>query len=434
MKLQAKVIAWGGLLIAIYSNPILADDETVELLKQEIEALKARLETLEQRTSSMPAVESLDLRAVSVPQRSAAESALEQPLAQEEPEQVSPGVTVGGALRFNVVYRDDVEASEGKRGESGLDVFRLNIDGELNNVLISAEYRFYSYMNTIHHGWIGYQFEDDSQIQFGINQVPFGILPYASHNAWYGVPYYVGLADDYDMGVKYLRQDGPWSTHLAFYKNEELNDATNPDRYSYDLVREGDQQNEEVNQVNGRVAYTFGLGGSCETEVGASVEAGQIYNSVTDDRGERTAAAVHLDSRCGRWNLQLQGASYEYDAEDPVGVDDTVVQLGAFGGTYEIASDADIWVANLAYNFSSPWKQIDSITCYNDYSRLNKDLDGAGDSQINTIGCAIGSGPLFTYVDYILAKNMPFFGGGSLGYGGDDDWESRLNINIGYYW
>lgn len=346
----------------------------------------------------------------------------------------SAGIEFGGALRYNLVHRDFVDASDGKRGESGFDLFRVNVDGELGNIIISAEYRHYSFMQTLRYGWLGYQFADDSQVQVGISQVPFGLLPYASHNAWFGVPYYVGLADDYDMGVKYLREDGPWSTQVAFYKNEELNDATDPGRYSIDLLRNGDQQNEEVNQFNARLGYTLGAGSGCETELGGSAKVSEIYNSASDGRGDQWAGSLHMDSRCGRWNLQLQGVRYQYNPANPPGIDDDAVRVGAFAGTYDIASEADIIVANVAYNFEPPARFIDQLTCYNDYSRLYKGIDGSIDSQINTLGCAIGSGPLFTYVDYILARNMAFFGNGSMAAGGEDKWRGRFNINIGYYW
>ncbi|WP_020207792.1 porin [Gilvimarinus chinensis] len=398
-------------------------DEAEKDLQAQIEALKQRIEVLESQQSKV-VEQNLELAELPAERKEAAViNKVEE-----------PAIDIGGALRFNLIYRDDVDASVGKKGESGLDVFRFNVDGKIDDFLISAEYRFYAYMNVIHHGWVGYEFEDQSQLQLGISQVPFGLLPYASHNAWYGVPYYVGLADDYDMGIKYVRNDGPWSSQLAFYKNEELNDATNLDRYGFDLVRVDEQQNEETNTVNGRLAYTFGLDSGCETELGASIEAGQIYNTTTDSSGDRYAGAAHLDSRCGRWNFQLQGTTYEYDAKDPSGVDPSTVRVGAFAGSYDIDSDADVMVANVAYNVPSPWRLIDSLTCYNDYSRLSKSIAGAVDSEINTTGCAIGSGPIFTYVDYILAKNMPYFGAGSLAAGGEDDWQGRFNINIGYYW
>jgi hypothetical protein len=393
----------------------------IELLKREIQALKARLEQVEAR-SQVP-VQNLEV-AVSGSERSA--------VAADEPD--PSGVDIGGALRFNLVHRDYVESSEGRLGEGGLDVFRLNVDGQLDNILVSAEYRFYSYMSVLHHGWIGYEFDDQSQLQFGVSQVPFGLLPYAAHNSWFGVPYYVGLGDDYDMGVKYQRTDGPWSTQLAFYKNEELNDATNTERYSFDVIRDGEQQNEETNQFNARAAYTFGLGSGCETAVGSSLEAGELYNATTDSRGDHWAVAAHVDSRCGRWNFQAQATSYQYDPENAEGVDDSVITVGAFAGSYDIAADADIAVANVAYNVPSPWQAIDSITCYNDYSHMFKREAGSLDSIINTTGCAIGSGPLFTYIDYILANNMAYFDNGSMAGGGEDKWLGRFNVNVGFYW
>jgi hypothetical protein len=124
---------------------------------------------------------------------------------------------------------------------------------------------------------------------------------------------------------------------------------------------------------------------------------------------------------------------YAYDPANPAGVSDDVVRMGGFAGTYDLASEADILVTNLAYNFEPPAAFVDQLTCYNDYSRLFKRIGNSRDSEINTLGCAIGIGPLFTYVDYILARDMAFFGG-SMGEGGDGDWNSRFNVNIGFYW
>lgn len=345
---------------------------------------------------------------------------------------VEPDIDFGGALRFNAFFRDFAAGSDTKRGESGFDLFRIGVDGEYRNLLVSAEYRFYPFMNTLHHGWVGYEFDGGDQLQVGVHKVPFGILPYASHNYWFGIPYYLGLADEYDLGVKYQRDDGAWNTQLAFYKSEELGDPTSLSRYGFDLVRQGEQQNEEVNRLNARIARTFGDVG-CAHEVGVSGQRGQLYNAVTDDSGSTWAAAAHLDSRCGRWNLQLQVARYDYAPENPAGVTGDVVRLGAFESAYDITSEGDLLVANLAYNFDVTWPAVDQITCYNDYSRLDKP-GGAEVSQLNTTGCAVGVGSLFTYLDVIQAYNMPFFEDGSLAGGGNDEWQTRLNLNIGYYW
>ena len=453
-------VAWRGvvkiglaLLLVPAAVSVAQAQDNVEPLRERIEALEEQIRQLEaqqDRTSGAPApmLETAPPTgdgpggpepANSRQTESLSDAVLstERIADEAEAEPAEPPIDIGGALRFNLGYQDFADASESKRGESGLDLFRLNVEGRLSNIIISAEYRYYPYMHTIHHGWLGYEFQDESQLQFGINQVPFGLLPYAAHNFWFGVPYHVGLADDYDMGIKYQRSNGPWSIHLAFYKNEELNDPTNLNRYSFDLVRVrvDEQENEQVNQLNTRLAYTFGAGTDCEVEVGGSGQYSELYNHATDRSGDHWAAATHIDSRCGRWNLQLQGLRYSYDPSNPPGVSDDVVRVGAFADSYDIASEADILVANLAYNFEPPWEQIDQIICYNDYSRLYKDIDGAVDSQINTLGCAVGSGPLFTYIDWIYANNMPFFGENvSMGHGGVDEWRGRLNINVGFYW
>jgi len=437
------------MLASLLSHPRLstADDgqtQDVDALLARIDALEKRLQELESRLPprdvgtrtalSLPAVGAVESASARVIEEDlgSAVSGSERVVAAQDPRPAR--IDLGGALRYNLVHRDFVDASDGKRGESGFDIFRLNVDGEINDIIVSAEYRHYSFMQTLRYGWLGYEFADDSQVQVGISQVPFGLLPYASHNAWFGVPFYTGLADHYDMGVKYVREDGPWSSQVAFYKNEPLNDATDPGRFSVDVLRDGEQQNEEANQFHARLAYTLGAGTGCETEVGSSAKVSELYNNVTDRRGEHWAGTVHLDSRCGRWNLQLQGVRYEYSPANPVGVSSDVMRVGAFAGTYDIASEADILVANVAYNFESPARFIDQLTCYNDYSRLYKGIDASVDSQINTLGCAIGTGPLFTYVDYILARNMAFFGSGSMGAGGEDKWRGRFNVNIGYYW
>lgn len=423
-------------LASLYGMPVVAD-ERVESLLQRIEQLEARLQQLEAREGRIIERTIAQIGAAGMadnPETMGEAVPGAERAADSDEKADAPEFHLGGALRFNLFHRDFVASSESKYGESGLDVFRLNVDGRIDDILISAEYRHYSYMDTIHHGWLGYEFDDGSQLRFGIHQVPFGLLPYAAHNAWFGVPYYLGLADDYDMGVHYQRSDGPWRTDLAFYKNEELNDPSDTNRYSFDLVQVGAEQNEEINQINGRLAYTFGLDSGCEIELGASGQMSEIYNAASDDSGEHWAVASHIDSRCGRWNIQLQGIRYDYSPENPFGLTRDRVRVGAFGGSYDIAARADVLVFNLAYNFDSPWSRIDQITCYNDYSRLFKDMDDAEDSQINTLGCAIGSGPLFTYVDWIYANNMAFFGNGSMAAGGVDDWRSRLNLNVGFYW
>jgi hypothetical protein len=50
---------------------------------------------------------------------------------------------------------------------------------------------------------------------------------------------------------------------------------------------------------------------------------------------------------------------------------------------------------------------------------------------MNVLGVAISAGGLYTYVDLITAKNHPFIGGTMAGDA--LDWNTRVNINLGYY-
>lgn len=435
---RERRLAWlACLVLAAQAAAAQAAGDEVEALAAELESLKERLAELETLRERVRVLE--DKLAEARAGRDAPASADDKrdlaALAQGQTEdEAADGVTMGGALRFNLFWNDFSETVESKRGAGGLDLFRISADGSFRDILVSAEYRYYPFMDVIHHGWIGYEFADESRLQAGITRVPFGLLPYAAHNFWFGAPYYLGLSDDYDLGVKYTRTTGAWDWRVAFFKNGELSNAASVDRYSLDVVAAGGSANEEANQVNLRGAYTFGAGTSCSHEAGLSAQAGEIYNAETDRSGSHWAGAGHLDTRCGRWNLQLQAARYGYSPENPPGMPDDVIRLGGFGSSYDVASRASVLVANMAYNLPVSWAAVDQVTCYNDYSVVLKDDDRFEDSRLNTTGCLVGVGPLFVYLDLIRAENMIFFGDGSLAGGGETGWDTRFNINVGYYW
>lgn len=347
------------------------------------------------------------------------------------------GIHFGGALRYNATWNGFDRGVRQRRGDSGFDIFRINAGGRIDSLTLSAEYRFYSYMHTLHHGWVGYDFDNQGEARVGVMQVPFGLLPYASHNFWFGIPYYLGLEDDYDLGMQYLHASGPWDVRVAFFKNEELGNAADLGRYSYDPVLVDDDPaaaNEEVNTFNGRVAYTFGRDTDCTHEAGMSGQWGELYNHDTGLRGDHWAGAVHLDSHCGRWNPQFQVARYGYSPRNPAGVSTDTITVGAFEFPHQIAARGTLAVINLAYNLPVNWPAVRSLTCYNDFSLLRKDRDAFDDSYLNTTGCVVNAGPTWTYFDVIRARNMIFFGDGSLADAGSNDWETRVNINFGYYW
>src|SRR5690625_5489915 len=106
-----------------------------------------------------------------------------------------------------------------------MDTIRLNFDGSIGDVLLSAELRHYDYMDVVHHAWIGYDFTDSLQGQVGVNQVPFGILPVISHSFFFSSNYYVVLEDDNDFGVELIYDVGPLHLHGEFYLNYLLGAA-----------------------------------------------------------------------------------------------------------------------------------------------------------------------------------------------------------------
>ena len=117
---------------------------------------------------------------------------------------------LGGALRVNGSWNSESQPDQDTYGNSGFDVFRFDVNAKYNQWELDAQYRWYEYMNTVHHGYIAYNISPDKRVEFGITQVPFGLLPYASHSFWFSQGYYLGLEDDYDTGIKYHHKDGPW--------------------------------------------------------------------------------------------------------------------------------------------------------------------------------------------------------------------------------
>src|SRR6056297_1724597 len=234
-----------------------------------------------------------------------------QSLAQDDEE----GFTFGGAVRYNFVsenYESDPTATS---TYFTWDTWRLNVDGSVNGVDLSFEYRFYPTFGShfIHHGYLGYAFSDDVYMELGATQVPFGITTYASHSWWFQGPYYVGLEDDYDMGINFdITPSDKLKLSLAYFRQAEPEgpkfggDVTfgnaGPGRYSYDIVpgngayvsggeiTSTSASLRELNQFNARVAYDVAEG----WELGASAQIGGIYNSVLDETETSTAFAGHV--------------------------------------------------------------------------------------------------------------------------------------------
>ncbi len=360
---------------------------------------------------------------------------------------------IGGALRLNAFYKtwEGEEGNRSRGGDVAFDTFRLNVDAQLSQMLLSAEYRLYAGYSMLHHGWVGYAFSDATQLQLGVHQVPFGVLPYASHNWFFSLPYYLGFEDDYDLGLKLVHAQGPWNVQLAFYKNSEgsfTGSSTDSARYSYDVVQvssanpaeaylEVDSANRESNQFNARGTYTLEHGELGRTELGLSAQVGQIFNGVTRKNGLAWAGALHVDGYYGPFNVRLEAIRYGYDLENPEGQDERFVTVGAYDAPYKVASRAMLYAAGISYELPVSWGPISKLTFYDDFSLLDKRDDAFVDSQQNVLGVMITAGPVYTYLDVASGKNQAWLGSnyGSAFAEGDPDasWETRFNLNVGYY-
>jgi len=365
----------------------------------------------------------------------------QQVFAERQAQLAEDTIRVHGALRSQFSFEDFNAGNRDRAGDFDFEMFRINLDGAIGDVLFSGEYRFYPFMDVIHHGWVGYNFTDTLQGQAGVNQVPFGILPFNSHNFFFSSNYYVGLEDDYDAGVKFIYDDDHWNLQTAFYVNDEQGGVDGfvddrSERYSFDVVGfrgagEGifdDPVNEigESNTFNGRVAYTFQHAEHYATEIGISGQYGDIHDG-RSSVGDNTAYALHLDGFYDRWNVQLQTARYEYDMDSGA----NLMAVGAFSFFDTIPAEAMIYTANLSYDLPVDFGPVSNITFYNDYSLVTDKSANLGDTWMNVSGFSVTAGGLFTYFDFVTARNQPFIGGSMAGDA--DDTNSRFNINLGYY-
>ncbi|MBZ0070548.1 MAG: hypothetical protein K8I04_02285 [Gammaproteobacteria bacterium] len=354
------------------------------------------------------------------------------------------GFRLGGALRYNYVYQDWDPRYDGA-GLINFDTFRIDTGYDHGDWLASAQYRFYRYRggtetNFLQHAWVGRRFGDRTQLQLGVNSIPFGILPYASHSFFFSIAYYVGLEDSYNLGGKLMHTIGPWDLQLGYYVRDGGHGSGNSEssaRYTFNLVEDGAIRNHERDTLVGRAAYTFEQGAARRGEVGLSLLAGRLPNATTGRDGHRRAAAVHYQDSYGPWGVMLQAARYVNSVENPPGQDRRIVIMGAYDFPYEVAARANVYTVNLSYTLGT-WGPLHDVTLYADYGWLSKDVAGFRDSAQRVFGMSFTPiDKVFVYVDYLRGRQHPYIGPnfttGLAAGGSDDTWHERLNINVGLY-
>ena len=354
------------------------------------------------------------------------------------------GFSLGGALRYNYAYKDWDPDYDG-RGLIDFDTARVEVGYDRGPWLASAQYRYYRYRggaetHFLHHAWLGYRFDADTELRAGLNPIPFGILPFASHNFFFSMAYYVGLEDSYNLGAKLLHRSGPWDLRLGFYPRDGghwSGDSEDSARYTYNIVEQGAIRNEERDTLIGRATYSVEHGEAVSSEFGVSLLSGRVPNATTGRDGRRHAGALHYTGDYGPWGLMLQAARYVNSLENPPGQDRRVVIMGAYDFPYQVAARGNLYIANLSYRLGD-WGPLRDLVLYADYSALHKDAAGFADSRQQVFGLSFTPiDNLFVYVDYLRGRQHPYIGPnfttGLAAGGADDSWHDRVNINVGLY-
>lgn len=370
-------------------------------------------------------------------------------------------VNFSGSLRFNTLFRayntTFEEGNDRVLGDGGFtfDTFRIGANGSYGSVIFDAEYAIYpeSFGGLfIHHGWAGYEFSENRQIQVGVSQVPFGIQPYASSSWFFNSTYYVGLEDDYDAGIKAVFTPGNWELKGAYYMNAEQTDffaGSNFSRYSYDVapvsqanyqvVPGGNGSRDDVSeehQFNAKVAYTADHGDLGFTKVGVSGQRGQLLNHDNGETDWHAAYALHFQGRYGGFEAKLQFAQQQLNP--PISGDDRFTIMGAYAFPQRVASKHDVYSSSLAYHIPVSAGPVSEIKPYYDFSMVTKEVDGWNDNVTHDVGFLTSAGPLFIYTDLNISKGHPFNhpadGFASvMAENNDNTWRTAFNVNIGLY-
>jgi hypothetical protein len=356
---------------------------------------------------------------------------------------------IGGAIRANYAIGDYATGAGPTRGAKGgnvaLDVFRINVDYANGPMSGKFEYRWYNGYNMLHTGWLGYTSESGWSIQAGVNRVPFGPTAYGISNSWFfDQHFYVGLADDMDLGIKFSNKIGNIALDLAYYYSDEgnwLGASRDSARYSYDPVvwtYQGEKRGYgERNQFNARAIATL----SESTDLGVSLQAGQLIGEGADD-GSMVAGSVHMKNSFGNWGIKSQLTYYNYDISEGATWDDELIPFGAYDYAYPIATEAII--PGIAVNYYITTDNIDwldSVNLYAEYSSIMKTgstIDGEDfkNSDLAVVGAAWWRGGWYIYTDLAFSNGNYFVGLDDFTTQAENlnsSWQTRLNINFGYY-
>jgi len=461
MKLTLRVLTGGACLVFLV-GPLSA--ATVQELEAEVIQLKTQLQEAESELSRARAEAETQSMALAEGERRAA--------AANAGFEIGP-LRIGGAVRVNYVYGSYENLGNGpNRGGHGgnveLDTFRINMALNYQQLIGKLEYRWYpagtgKNYSFLHTGWLGYQFDEDSHIEVGVNRVPFGAGPYGISQSWFfDQSYYVGLSDDPDLGFKYRTKVDNWSLDFGYYPRSEPSfsgRSVDSARYGYDAVRWNESIDEngtvvfggsrngyrEKDQFNVRAIYAWKLDQG-QVDIGTSLQYGKLDGSNIDD-GDHWAASAHAVYKHGKLTFGSQLSRYEFDVdEDNPWNSDELIPMGAYDFAWPAATEAWVPAVSLSYRINTdsiPW--LDYALPYVEWSSIIKDGGDFDDSQLFILGSAWSRGGWYIYSDLAYSDGNYFVGNkgddysrvdgvGDFGVSGNDKWHYRFNLNLGYYY
>ena len=213
-------------------------------------------------------------------------------------------------------------------------------------------------------------------------RVPFGPSPYGVSSSWFfDQHFYVGLADDMDLGVRWSGTLDKLTLDLGYYLQSEFQTdgkSVASARYSYDVIKW-----EERVDANGNVEWGAGENGFDEqhqfnlraiyalediADVGVSLQYGLLKGTDVDDEGaNQYALSAHMTNSFAGFTLFSQFSYYAYNItnDTPWGTGD-LIPLGAYDFAWPVASRGLIPALSLRYGETgtSGISWLDNVTPY----------------------------------------------------------------------
>ncbi|MEZ5504035.1 MAG: hypothetical protein R3E50_15790 [Halioglobus sp.] len=210
-----------------------------------------------------------------------------------------------------------------------------------------------------------------------------------------------------------------------------------------DIVEAGPVNAAERNQFNLRAIYHL-QDAWLPADIGLSMAWGELQGKRAND-GHHWALSAHMVNTLGNFTMASQLTRYEFDVEDNSLGGDELVPLGAYDFAWPAAARAWIPAVSLSYRLDTPALPCsDYILPYIEYSSIVKSTGDYNDSDLLVLGSAWASGGWYIYSDLAWSNGNLFVGNkgddysniyqgvGDFGVDGNDKWNYRFNLNLGY--